>query len=97
MASETEKQLKYLRRRKAWQRVRERGRMPFVLYTWTLAGGGAMFFVIALLHFFMTHQKPNWIVVIAALILCPVAGFLLGQLDWNWKEKKYAETTPQPK
>jgi hypothetical protein len=95
MASEADKLAKYQRRRKAWHQVRERGKMPFVLYAWTLGAGGSMFFVIALLHFFTSHQKPNWMVVLGALILCPIAGFLLGLLDWGWKEKKYAEKTPQ--
>jgi len=95
MTRESDKLERYQRRRKAWHRVRAGGKLRFVLYAWTLGAGGAMFCVIAFLHFIMTHQKPNWRVVIAALILCPIAGLLLGLLDWRWKEKKFAEKTPQ--
>jgi len=87
-----------------WARIRARGRRHFlvqyglrrVALQWGLFFWVTLFVVVPV--FFEVHQTPNfgyigsrpfWLSLMGALVLWPIAGYLLAAIEWRRQETRF--------
>lgn len=88
---------KFEKHRQAWERLRQRGKLSFVLYKGVLLWGGFMFVLTTSTNILIRHdpmdRMPRFL-VIDALIWC-VSGAIGALWVWHRCEKRFGRPTMQ--
>jgi hypothetical protein len=77
-----------------WERIRERGKLRFVLTRGVLGWGGLMFVFMSGIGIFLHHGRfylslPG---VAFGLLIWGTGGYLFGLWMWNWNEGQFGHT-----
>jgi hypothetical protein len=95
MSLQLENPGKFEKQRQAWEKIRERGKLHFVLTRGSLGWGGFMFIFMTCMSFFVDHKKPDLFLPISALFWL-LAGYPFGLWLWRWCEERYHSPTNKP-
>jgi len=85
----------FSRQRNAWAKKRRHGKQSFIFYRGVLKWGGIMFVLTMFTNVFGRHMKLNWLLVVSALIACPIAGYLWARSIWHVNEIRFKGTGMQ--
>ena len=94
---ERENPAKFEKHRQAWEKLRQRGKVSFILYKGVLLWGGLMFVLTTCTNVFIRHDPLNRLpmfLVIDALIWC-LFGSIWGIWMWHRCEKRFGATIVQ--
>jgi hypothetical protein len=78
-----------------WEKKRARGKQSFVWYRGALRWGGIMFVLTTITNVLVRHRELDWMLVVSALIACPLAGYLWARCIWFVNEHRFGYKAKQ--
>jgi hypothetical protein len=77
------------KRRKKWEKIRQRGKRSFAFYYGALGFGGFMIIFMTCATVFYEHKNLDWPLVILGVLVWPLAGYSWGLWMWRWIDEQY--------
>jgi hypothetical protein len=84
------------KRRKAWEKIRQRGKRSFAFRYGALGWGGFMVVFMTSATAFVEHKRLDWLYLLINVLLWPLAGYIWGLWMWRWLDEQFHGPTNRP-
>jgi len=93
MSIKLSKSERFEKRRQAWEKIRERGKLRFILYRGVLGFGVLMIIGSACIDRFIDHKILAFHPISSLFLI--LMGWLIGQIGWDDAERRFQPATKQ--
>ena len=95
---------KMVKKRQAWEKMRQQGKRSYILRRGVLRWGGFMFVLTTCTDIFVRHFPPHLRLMVVGLIVWPLTGYAWGLAMWimherfffGWPKKQPSNDVNQP-